>query len=488
MQRNNNILQNVDWVTIALYIGLCLFGWGNIAGASHTYDQESFIDFSTYAGKQLIWLGSAFLLATIILILDYKIYDTSAYIVYGLMILALIATRFLSPPGGIKGSYSWIALGSSLRLQPAEFAKLTTALAIAKFMGQYEFRIRNWRDLITPLLLIGVPMIIIMVWEKETGSALIFASFLLVFYRQGMSGYVLLCGVAAIALFIIAVKYNATPVPIGTGSIGLVVCMALLTAIGVFFLLQENKHTKEKIIVPSVIAAIYALCLLINIWTPVNFSWVGIAVVSTLSVYLIGANLYKRNPSLVMVGIFLLLSTAYTNVCDIAFNKVLRDHQRKRIELLLGMIEDPNGVGYNVNQARIAIGSGGFSGKGYLQGTQTQMKFVPEQATDFIFTTVGEEWGFIGTAGVLIAYLIFILRLIYLAERQRDNFSRIYAYSVASIFLFHLIINIGMVLGVLPVIGIPLPFFSYGGSSLWGFTLLLFIMLRLDAAGIERLR
>ena len=487
MQRNSNILHNIDWVTVFLYVALCVFGWGTIAGASQTYDQETFIDFGTYAGKQLIWLGGAMLLAVVVMTLDHKIYDTSAYFLYGAMILALIATRFLSPPGGIKGSYSWIALGS-FRLQPAEFAKLTTALAIAKFMGQYEFKVRSWRDLITPLLIIGIPMAIIMIWEKETGSALIFAAFFLVFYRQGMSGYVLLCGVAAIALFIIAVKYNATPVPLGTGSMGIVVCMALLTVIGVFFLLQENRHTTEKIIVTSAIALVYGFCLILNIWIPVNFNWVGIAVVSLLSVYLIGANLYKRNPSLVIVGLFLLASTAYTNICDIAFNKVLQTHQRKRIELLLGMIEDPNGVGYNVNQARIAIGSGGLTGKGYLQGTQTQMKFVPEQATDFIFTTVGEEWGFIGTSAVLIVYLIFILRLIQLAERQRDNFSRIYAYSVASIFLLHLIINIGMVLGVLPVIGIPLPFFSYGGSSLWGFTLLLFIMLRLDAAGAERMR
>lgn len=488
MQRNSNILQNIDWITVALYIILCVFGWINIAGASHTYDQESFVDLGTYAGKQLIWLGGAFLLSIIVLTLDYKIYDASAYVVYGLMILALIATRFLSPPGGIKGSYSWIALGSSFRLQPAEFAKLTTALAIAKFMGQYEFRMRSWRDLVTPLLMIGVPMAIIMIWEKETGSALIFASFLLVFYRQGMSGYVLLCGLAAIALFIIAVKYNATPLPFGTGTVGITVCMGLITIIGIFFLMQENRYNTEKIVVTSVIAGIYAICLLLNIWIPVNFNVVGTVVVCLFSIYLIGANLYKRNSSLVLVGAFMLMSTVYTNMCDWAFTKVLQDHQRKRIELLLGMIEDPNGVGYNVNQARIAIGSGGFLGKGYLHGTQTQMKFVPEQATDFIFTTVGEEWGFIGTSVVLLLYLVFILRIIFLAERQRDNFSRIYAYSVASIFLFHLIINIGMVLGVLPVIGIPLPFFSYGGSSLWGFTLLLFIMLRLDAAGAERLR
>ena len=487
MQRRTNLIRNIDWWSIILYLALCGFGWVNISGASYSFDQTSLFDFSTIAGKQLIWLGGAFLVGGIILLLDHKLYDTTAYFLYAAMILLLLATRFLSPPGGIKGSYSWIAMGS-FRLQPAEFAKLTTALAIAKFMGQYDYHLRSWRDLIKPLIIIGLPALIIMIWEHETGSALVFAAFLLVFYRQGMSGYVLLCGIAAIALFIIAIKYNTTPLPIGTGTVGVLACMILLLAIGVFFLLQQNRHYLEKWIVMGSIAAVYGICLLVNIWWPVNFNWISLGIVIVLGIYLIIANLYKRNAVLVMVGIFMLLSVAYTNVCNYAFNKILQPHQRSRIELLLGMRDDPHGVGYNVNQARIAIGSGRFFGKGFHQGTQTQMKFVPEQATDFIFSTVGEEFGFVGTSGVLIVYLIFILRLIRIAERQKDTFARIYGYSVASIFLLHLIINVGMVLGVLPVIGIPLPFFSYGGSSLWGFTMLLFILLRLDAAGAEQMR
>jgi rod shape determining protein RodA len=303
-----------------------------------------------------------------------------------------------------------------------------------------------------------------------------------------MSGYVLLCGIAAVALFILAVKYSDVPIPIGTGTVGMLSCMLLLLATGIFFVLQENRYRMEKWIITGSVAGLYGLCLLINIWVPVNFNWVSLAIVVLLAIYLIAANLYKRNPVLVMVGLFMLLSVAYTNGCNYIFHHVLRDHQRSRIELILGMRDDPHGVGYNVNQARIAITTGRFWGKGWHQGTQTQMKFVPEQATDFIFSTVGEEWGFVGTAGVLVFYLIFILRLIHIAERQKDNFARIYGYSVASIFLLHLTINIGMVLGVLPVIGIPLPFFSYGGSSLWGFTMLLFILLRLDAAGAEQMR
>ncbi|MBQ2170805.1 MAG: rod shape-determining protein RodA [Paludibacteraceae bacterium] len=485
MQRRTKLISNIDWWTILLYLGLCIFGWINISGASYSYDHPSLIDFSTVAGKQLIWLGGALLLGGIILLLDHKIYDTAAYFAYAAVLVLLIITRFFPP---VKGSYSWISFSSSFRLQPAEFAKLTTALALAKFMGQYDYRLRSWRDLIKPLIILGIPAMIIMVWENETGSALVFAAFMLVFYRQGMSGYVLLCGIAAVALFILAVKYSDVPIPIGTGTVGMLSCMLLLLATGIFFVLQENRYRMEKWIITGTVAGLYGLCLLINIWVPVNFNWVSLAIVVLLAIYLIVANLYKRNPVLVMVGVFMLLSVAYTNGCNYIFHHVLRDHQRSRIELILGMRDDPHGVGYNVNQAQIAITTGRFWGKGWHQGTQTQMKFVPEQATDFIFSTVGEEWGFVGTAGVLVFYLIFILRLIHIAERQKDNFARIYGYSVASIFLLHLTINIGMVLGVLPVIGIPLPFFSYGGSSLWGFTMLLFILLRLDAAGAEQMR
>lgn len=403
-----------------MFLALALFGWINIYGACYTFEQSSIFSFSNNAGKQFVWICSALVMGGIILLIDEKTYDMFGYWLYGLMILLLIATRFMAHD--IKGSLSWISLGP-VSLQPAEFAKCITAIAVAKFMGRFDYRLRDWRDLIWPALFVLTPMFIIMVVEKETGSALVFSAFLLTFYRQGMSGLVLLAGVLAAVLFIVVVRFSLLPAAI------------LLTVL-------------------------FAIVL----WR----TW-------------------KKRTTRTWVIVFYILYLGFSGACNYAFEHVLKPHQRERIEVVLGMRDDPSGVGYNANQARIAIGSGGFFGKGYLQGTQTKLRYVPEQHTDFIFCTVGEEWGFVGTTFVLLLYLAFILRIIWLSERQRDTFARVYGYSVASIFLIHLTINIGMVLGILPVIGIPLPMFSYGGSSLWGFTILLFILLRLDAARNNRL-
>ena len=482
--RSGNIWQNVDWITIGLFLLLAVFGWLNIYGASYTFDQTSIFDFSNRAGKQFTWIIGSLILGIILLLIDYKTYDVLAYIAYGAMLLLLLATPFLAHD--IKGSMSWISLGP-VNLQPAEFAKCVVALAVAKYMGRYEYKLRTWRDLIVPFALIGVPALIIMVLQKETGSALVFAAFMLVFYRQGMSGYVLWAGVAAVALFIISIRWGGIPFPFGTGSVGIVACMLLLTVIEIFFICKEHPMRWQALILIGSVIAIYGICMIINIWFPMPFDWISMGVVVALILYTIVISIYWRKYILLLVAAFTLGCIGYTHACDFVFTHVLQPHQRIRIEVLLGMKEDPAGAGYNVNQARIAIGSGRFLGKGYLKGTQTKLQFVPEQDTDFIFCTVGEEWGFVGSIGVLLVYLFFILRLIEIAERQRNTFTRIYAYAVASIFLFHLMINVGMVLGLLPVIGIPLPFFSYGGSSLWGFTLLLFILLRLDAARMEQL-
>ena len=421
MSRNGNILTNLDWLTVFMFLALSLFGWINIYGASYTYDSTGIFDFSTRAGKQFVWIITAVVMGSIILIIDYKTYDVLAYFLYGLMLVVLLITPVLAH--NVKGSYSWLTFGP-VSIQPADFAKCMTAMALAKYMGRYEYKLRDWHDLLIPFAIIGVPMFIIMVLQRETGSALVFAAFLLVFYRQGMSGWVLLAGVLAIVVFILVIRFSFWP--------------ALILLVIVFGLL---------------------------IWR----TWK-----------------IKRYYKWLLILAFI-VSVGYAFACNFAFTKVLQLHQRTRIEVLLGMKDDPAGAGYNVTQAKIAIGSGRFFGKGWLQGTQSQLKYVPEQDTDFIFCTVGEEWGFFGTTGVLLLYLIFILRLITIAERQRDTFSQIYCYSVACIFLVHLTINIGMVLGLLPVIGIPLPFFSYGGSSMWGFSLLLFILLRLDAARVEKL-
>ena len=483
--RNGNIWQNVDWLTIGMFLALAIFGWLNIYGASYTFDQTSIVDFSNRAGKQFAWLMGSLVLGIVLLLIDYKTYDMLAYIAYGAMLLLLLATPFLAHD--IKGSMSWISLGP-VSLQPAEFAKCIVALAVAKYMSRYDYKVRTWHDLIVPFALIGIPALIIMILQKETGSALVFAAFLLVFYRQGMSGYVLWIGVAAVTLFIISIRFGSVALPLGTGSVGVLTCMLLVTAVEIYFICKDHKMRWQPLILAGSVMAIYGICLLVNIWIPVPFDWISMGIVVALVLYTIFVSLYWRKYMLLIVAAFSVFCIGYTQACDFVFQKVLQPHQRTRIEVLLGMKEDPAGAGYNVNQARIAIGSGRFLGKGYLKGTQTKLQFVPEQDTDFIFCTVGEEWGFVGSVGVLLLYLFFILRLIEIAERQRNTFTQIYAYAVAGIFLFHLMINIGMVLGVLPVIGIPLPFFSYGGSSLWGFTMLLFILLRLDAARMEQLR
>ena len=483
--RSGNIWQYVDWPTIWMFLGLVFFGWLNIYGASYTFDQTSIVDFSNRAGKQFAWIMGSLSLGIVLLLIDYKTYDVLTYITYGLMIALLLVTPFLARD--IKGSMSWISLGP-VNIQPAEFAKCIVALAIAKYMGQYDYKLRTWRDLVVPFVLMGVPALIIMVLQKETGSALVFAAFLLVFYRQGMSGYVLWCGVAAVALFILSIRFGAVPLPLGTGSVGTLCCMLLLIGIEIYFICKEHPIRWQLLILSGSVIVIYGIGLLINIWWSVPFGWLSIGIVVALSLYAAVVAFYFRRYALIWVALFNLACIGYTQACDFVFTRVLQPHQRIRIEVLLGMKEDPAGAGYNVNQARIAIGSGRFFGKGYLNGTQTKLQFVPEQDTDFIFCTVGEEWGFVGSLGVLILYVFFILRLITIAERQRNTTTQIYAYAVASIFLFHLMINVGMVLGLLPVIGIPLPFFSYGGSSLWGFTMLLFILLRLDAARMEQLR
>ena len=485
MRNNRSIISGIDWWTIVLFLAIALFGWLNIYGSSYSFDQTSIWDFSNRAGKQLVWLATAVVMGGIILMIEEKAYDVLGYIFYGAMILLLIITPIFARD--IKGSLSWLTIGP-ISLQPAEFAKCFTAIAIAKYMSQYGYRVRDLRDLTVPFLLIGVPMLIIMVAQRETGSALVFASFLLAFYRQGMSGYVLTWGAASVILFILVIRLGEVALPLGFGNVGMLVSTLLIITIVLCLLIKHEKDVRSVIILGLGVTLIYGIGLLLNIWISVNFNYIGIASLVFTAIYLLVEAVKQRKSAMGWMMGFVMVSALLCQGSDFAFHKILQDHQRKRIEVLLGMKDDPHGVGYNVNQSLIAIGSGQTTGKGFLQGTQTKLKFVPEQDTDFIFCTVGEEWGFIGSAGLLLLYLALILRIIYIAERQRDTFSMIYAYCVAGILLFHVTINIGMVLGLLPVIGIPLPFFSYGGSSLWGFTILLAIMLRLDAARVNKMQ
>jgi rod shape determining protein RodA len=464
---------------------IALFGWMNIYGSSYSFDQTSIWDFSNRAGKQLVWLAAAIGLGGIILMIEERTYDVLGYIFYGIMILLLIITPIFARD--IKGSLSWLTIGP-ISLQPAEFAKCFTAIAVAKYMGQYGYKVRDLRDLIVPFMLIGAPILIIMLAQRETGSALVFLSFLLVFYRQGMTGYVLSWGVASILLFILVIRFGETALPIGLGNVGSLVSTLFIHTIVLGLVIAREKDFRSLIIILLGIGTCYGIGLLLNLWIAVNFNYVGLISLAFVAIFLMIQAVKLRKSSFGWIVAFVIFSSVLCQGCDYAFHKILQPHQRIRIEVLLGMKHDPHGAGYNVNQSLIAIGSGQFSGKGYLQGTQTKLKFVPEQDTDFIFCTVGEEWGFVGSAGLLLLYLALILRIVHVAERQRDEFSRIFAYSVASILLFHVMINIGMVLGLLPVIGIPLPFFSYGGSSLWGFTILLAIMLRLDAARVNKMQ
>ncbi len=493
MSRNGSILRNTDWLTIGLYVCLVVFGWVNICGATYNFEQTNILDFSNRAGKQFVWILTSLVLGGAIMLIDSKTFDLLSWILYGVWLLVLILTPLFAH--NINGSLSWISFGS-VSLQPAEFAKCVTALALAKYMSRYEFRVRGLLDFIVPFVLIAVPMLIIMVLQKETGSALVFAAFLLVFYREGMTGYILLIVAAAVAFFILVIRMGVVPLPLGIGSWGMLVSMLIILAIEIIFLYFKFTGRSQAdhfcrlsaLIMLGVIVSVFGIALFINIWADnIRYEWIGIGLIGASFVYLIYLALRWRQRDILFLLIFIFFSVLFCYSCDYVFEHVLQPHQRSRIEVLFGLKDDPSGVGYNVNQAKIAIGSGGLTGKGFLKGTQTKLQFVPEQATDFIFCTVGEEWGFVGSAAVLLVYMIFILRLIFLADRQKDRFAQIYGYSVASIFIMHLVINIGMVLGVLPVIGIPLPFFSYGGSSLWGFTLLLFIFLRLDASRVEKM-
>ena len=399
--------------------------------------------------------------------------------IYAVLLLLLFATIF--NPHEIKGSRSWLVLGP-LRLQPAEFAKFATALAISKLMSSYGFDIRRWRDFAAACLVVMLPMVFI-VAQKETGSALVYMSFFLMFYREGMPGSILFTGVAMVVYFVVGIRYGETMIYPTSTPLGpfIVLTLVQLFSAGMVRIYCKNKHQSWLIIGYSLVATLLAI-LFGEFVLPFNIVYVQIATTVILVGYLLYQALYTRMRNYFLILMFTIGSVAFFYSASYVLNNVMEPHQRVRINVLLGLDEDLKGAGYNVHQSEIAIGSGGLRGKGFLNGTQTKLKFVPEQDTDFIFCTVGEEEGFLGSAGVLLLFLALIFRLIKMAERQPFRFGRVYGYCVLSVFLFHVFINVGMVLGLTPVIGIPLPFFSYGGSSLWGFTLLLFIFLKIDAA------
>lgn len=478
MPRDTSIKYSLDWTVVGIYLFLVVFGWLNIYGASYDFDQSSIFDFSNRAGKQFVWVITAIGLAGVILLLDSRLYSYFAYVFYGLVILLLIATIFLATD--VKGSRSWLVFGP-VSFQPAELAKTATALALARFMGSYNFQIKTWKELIPLGMFVFLPMVLI-VMQRETGSALVFMAFLLMFYREGMNGIVLLLGVLAVLLFVLSIGFSEVPIQADSGTLGMVLAMLLVLVIQYIYAFFFNNHRREATWLLLGVVGISAISFVLNIWLPINYDYVAIGIVAVSCVYWFFIYRLKHFKKYLAVVWITLGSIIFCFSADYLFNNVLEPHQQTRIKVLLNMEEDLRGAGYNVNQSKIAIGSGGLFGKGYLNGTQTKLKYVPEQDTDFIFCTVGEEWGFVGSTIVVLIYLWLLLKIIRIAERQKTTFNRVYAYSVASIFFFHLMVNIGMVIGLMPVIGIPLPFLSYGGSSLWSFTLMLFILLRLDAA------
>jgi len=471
--RRNNIWANLDWVSIILYLVLVFMGWINIYAAVYNEEHSSILDMTQRYGKQLIWIVAALVIGFTLILVDSKFYVFSAYGFYAITILLLIAVLLFGTQ--VKGSTSWFQVGG-IAIQPAEFVKFTTALALAKYLSSYNFKMHRFKSLVIIGVILALPVVLIFM-QNDTGSALVIGVFLLVLFREGLSGFVLFL------TFIVAIIFILTLVLSPLHTIFTLTAGALIF----HYIMQQRLSETMKALV--IYASLSALFLFGGPIFEINVSEVKLVLASTILSSVIFAIYSLRkgvHNLLIVLGLYLGLVFLTFSV-DYVFNNVLQAHQQSRINELLGIESDPLGVGYNVNQSKIAIGSGGFSGKGFLNGTQTKFDFVPEQSTDFIFCTVGEEWGFIGTTTVIGLFLFLLLRLLYLAERQRSTFSRVYGYSVACIIFFHLSINVGMTIGLAPVIGIPLPFFSYGGSSLWSFTILLFIFLRLDASRAEKL-
>lgn len=485
MSKSFNVLGAVDKPVIIMYLALVIIGLMNIYGASYSEEQTSIFDLSYRSGKQILWIGISFVVAICILFSSKSLYSAVAYWLYGLIIIALIVTLFIATD--IKGSRSWITLGG-FSIQPAEFSKFVTALALAKFMDDTQFKLLNPRNFVIVAALIFIPMLII-VMQKETGSALVYLSFMFMLYREGLPGIFPSIFVGAVILFVVVIRYSGDLfLGVDGASLGLIIGLMIVLIVALILCRALSKEYKflPLIIFGSVVAIIGVAFIIHYFFIPLNFVYVIAGINGLLTLLVAVFAFIKWRKQYVHIIAFILLASLFCFSVGYLFDNVLQHHQQMRIMVLLGMADDPSGISYNTNQAKIAIGSGGFIGKGFLQGTQTKLKYVPEQDTDFIFCTVGEEWGFIGSVVVLGIFLFFLLRLVVLAEKAESRFVRIYGYCVVGIFAFHLFINIGMVLGLAPVIGIPLPFFSYGGSSFLSFTILLMIFLKLDTIRKER--
>lgn len=472
MKSNNGIWKGVDKPSILLFLVLIIMGWFNIYSAVYNEDHKEIFDFSQRYGKQFIWIVASVVIAIFILTIDNRFYFFFSWFIYGFVILLLILVLFFGTV--TNGARSWFELGW-LSLQPSEFGKIGAALALASYLNAKNQDLTRF-GIIAPAVAIILFPAVLTALQPDMGSAIVYFSLFIVLYREGMSTYIFVSGILMIILFFLTLLLNNLYLTIG------------LIVIALFLVWFSTKKMKICLMGAGIFMAITGILFAFN-----NFIFeidVDFEMILLISIILSGVVFAyyfytKRATATLVIFLFLTGSVLFVNTVDYTFNNVIKPHQKERIEITLGIKSDPLGTGYNVNQSIISIGSGGFRGKGFLQGTQTKFKFVPKQSSDFIFCTVGEEWGFLGSSVVIGIYLFLLLRLIKLAERQRSDFSRIYGYCVVSILFIHIFLNIGMTIGLVPVIGIPLPFLSYGGSSLWAFTILMFIFLRLDASRTE---
>lgn len=473
-----SIFRRIDWQIVLIYLFLVIAGWVNIYSAVYDESMSSILDTSQKYGKQFIWILAAFFIAISILIVDSKLYFSLSYFFYGVVLVLLVAVYLFAPE--IKGARSWVDLGW-VRFQPSEFAKLTTSLVIARFLGENGVKITRFSDAFRVFLIMILPIALI-VLQGDAGSALVFLSFFFVFYREGMPLSMLLIGFGLILVFSLSIVWGSDVISIVSIAVGLLVFYGMfgfqkkqkfsfwvLLLVTLVFVVPIGTYYYLKLEIPTIIVFLFCFAIL-----------------------LVPASVYvykkKRRYSLLLLFGLCLGSVLVSQSVGYVFTNVLEEHQQKRINVLFGLESDPRGSEFNVIQSKIAIGSGDLTGKGFLSGTQTKNDFVPEQSTDFIFCTIGEEWGFLGSVFIIGLFVWLIIRIMHDAEKQRTEFSRIYGYCVACILFFHFTINIGMTIGLMPVIGIPLPFFSYGGSSLWGFTILLFIFVKLDACRGEKIQ
>jgi rod shape determining protein RodA len=473
VEKRNNVWANVDWITISIYLAMMFIGWINIYAAVFNEEHKSIFDSTQQYGKQLMWIFAAIFIAVLMINTDSKFFVAFAFPIYGGIILLLALVPFIGTT--INGAKSWIQIGNFL-LQPSEFMKMATSLALARFISSYNFKMHEYKSLLILSGIILVPVGLIFL-QNDTGSAIVFGVFLLVLYREGLNGLVLFFS------FLIALVFILTMV------LDPYITVITLTVAALVMNYLMKKKMRRTLIAAGLFSGIFGVLYLINYflqWSidPLYFLLIAAALTSALT--FLYAYVLRKRSLMIMIAIYF-GSVLFAVSVDYVFHNIMEQHQRDRINELLGIQSDLHGAGYHVNQSKIAIGSGGFFGKGFLQGTQTKFDFVPEQSTDFIFCTVGEEWGFLGTVTVIGLFMGLLMRLIFLAERNRSKFSRVYGYCVATILFFHFAVNIGMTIGLAPVIGIPLPFFSYGGSSLWSFTLLLFVFIRLDASRFEQL-